>query len=128
MRYKKVIRTAVCVAVAVCMLASDSTVSNAVRSISEIEAEQDSLQDVDVVFSRRLVVAWRLQVLPQVQLPTLEIDKATAGAVTVLQFLADCVEGLATRMLQFIDRTMLTTQIATVQDEDNTLQWCATTQ
>ncbi|MBE5920556.1 MAG: hydrolase [Pseudobutyrivibrio ruminis] len=45
MRYKKVIRTAVCVAVAVCMLASDSTVSNAVRSISEIEAEQDSLQD-----------------------------------------------------------------------------------
>ncbi len=45
MKYKKLLRTAVCVAVSVCLLASDSTVSNAVRSISEIEEEQESLQN-----------------------------------------------------------------------------------
>lgn len=45
MKYKKLAKTVLGVAVAVCILASDSIVSNAVRSISEIEAEQDSLQD-----------------------------------------------------------------------------------
>ena len=45
MRYKKIIKPIVCIAVAGCLLASDSTISNAVRSISEIEAEQDSLQN-----------------------------------------------------------------------------------
>ena len=45
MKYRKLIKPAVCMAVICCLVASDSTVSNAVRSISEIEAEQDSLQD-----------------------------------------------------------------------------------
>mgnify|MGYP002852563963 CR=1 FL=1 len=45
MKYRKLINPIVCIVVACCLFASDSTVSNAVRSISEIEAEQDSLQD-----------------------------------------------------------------------------------
>ena len=45
MKYRKLLKPLICVGITVCLLASDSTVSNAVRSISEIEAEQDSLQD-----------------------------------------------------------------------------------
>ncbi len=45
MKYSKIIKAALCVALIGCLVASDSTVSNAVRSISEIEAEQDALQD-----------------------------------------------------------------------------------
>lgn len=45
MKYSKIIKASLCVALIGCLLASDSTVSNAVRSISEIEAEQDALQD-----------------------------------------------------------------------------------
>lgn len=45
MKYSKIAKAAICIVVSVAVLASDSTVSNAVRSISEIEAEQDALQD-----------------------------------------------------------------------------------
>jgi len=45
MKYKKFLKPLLGVAVTICILASDSTVSNAVRSVSEIEAEQDSLQE-----------------------------------------------------------------------------------
>lgn len=47
MKYKcsKIFKASLCVMVIGCLIASDSTVSNAVRSISEIEAEQDSLQE-----------------------------------------------------------------------------------
>ncbi|WP_243143479.1 coiled-coil domain-containing protein [Pseudobutyrivibrio xylanivorans] len=45
MKYSKIIRASLCLAIIGCLVASDSTVSNAVRSVSEIEAEQDALQD-----------------------------------------------------------------------------------
>lgn len=45
MKYKKIFRTVVCAGIAISLLASDSTVSNAVRSVREIEQEQDSLQE-----------------------------------------------------------------------------------
>ncbi len=45
MKYKKILKSLMAVAVAVCVLGSDSIISNAVRSVSEIEAEQDELQD-----------------------------------------------------------------------------------
>lgn len=45
MKYSKIIKPLLCVTLVACLVASDSTVSNAVRSISEIEAEQDSLQE-----------------------------------------------------------------------------------
>jgi cell wall-associated NlpC family hydrolase len=45
MKYKKYLKPFLCIAMAGCVLASDSMVTNAVRSISEIEREQDSLQE-----------------------------------------------------------------------------------
>ena len=45
MKYNRVFKPLVGVVLAVCVFASDSMVTNAVRSISEIQAEQDSLQD-----------------------------------------------------------------------------------
>ncbi len=45
MKYKKFFRAVVCAGIAISLLASDSTVSNAVRSVREIEQEQDSLQE-----------------------------------------------------------------------------------
>ncbi len=45
MKYRRLIKASLCVGLIGCLLASDATVSNAVRSVSEIEAEQDSLQN-----------------------------------------------------------------------------------
>lgn len=45
MKYSKIIKATICLAVCGCLIASDSTVSQAVRSVSEIEAEQESLQE-----------------------------------------------------------------------------------
>lgn len=45
MKYSKVIKGALCFALIGALIVSDTTVSNAVRSIREIEAEQDSLQE-----------------------------------------------------------------------------------
>ena len=45
MKYEKLAKAAVCALVCISILASDSTVANAVRSIREIEQEQDALQD-----------------------------------------------------------------------------------
>ncbi|SDB51429.1 N-terminal domain of peptidoglycan hydrolase CwlO-containing protein [Pseudobutyrivibrio sp. YE44] len=45
MKCNKFFKASLCIVVSVCLLASDSTTSKAVRSISEIEAEQDSLQE-----------------------------------------------------------------------------------
>lgn len=45
MRYKKIVKSLLGMTLIVTLLASDSFISNAVRSISEIEAEQDSLQN-----------------------------------------------------------------------------------
>ena len=39
------LKTVICLGVAVCMMASSKDVANATRSISEIQADQDSLQD-----------------------------------------------------------------------------------
>ena len=36
MKYRKLLKPLICVGIAICVLASDSTVSNAVRSVSEI--------------------------------------------------------------------------------------------
>ncbi len=45
MKYSKIFKASLCVVLSISLLASDSTISKAVRSISEIEAEQDSLQE-----------------------------------------------------------------------------------
>ena len=45
MKYKKIFKSVLGVALIGCLLASDSIISRAVRSVSEIEAEQDALQD-----------------------------------------------------------------------------------
>lgn len=45
MKCKRLIKAVTCISLIACMIASDSTVAEAVRSISEIQAEQDALQD-----------------------------------------------------------------------------------
>ena len=52
MKCKKFVKAALCLGLIGCLIASDSIVSNAVRSISEIEAEQDALQgEIDALDS-----------------------------------------------------------------------------
>lgn len=45
MRYKRLSKVVLCLGITACLVASDTTVSQATRSVSEIEAEQDALQD-----------------------------------------------------------------------------------
>ena len=52
MKYKKLFKVALCVGLAVCVLASDSTISYATRTVAEIEAEQEALQgEIDAIDS-----------------------------------------------------------------------------
>jgi peptidoglycan hydrolase CwlO-like protein len=52
MKYKKIAKIACCFGLIACIIASDSTISFATRTVSEIEAEQAALQDeIDAIDS-----------------------------------------------------------------------------
>ncbi len=81
MRFKKIIKAVTCLGVMICVMASDTTVSYATRSVSEIEAEQDALQDeIDAIDSDIYAVVSQIaEIEAQISDTEAEIEETTAN-------------------------------------------------
>jgi cell wall-associated NlpC family hydrolase len=100
MKYKKIIKVACCVGLAVCVLASDSSVSYATRTVSEIEAEQDALQDeIDAIDSDIYAVVSQIAELEaQISDTEAEIEETEANLLSAEQARDEQYEAMKLRI------------------------------
>ena len=83
MKYKKIAKIACCFGLIACIIASDSTISFATRTVSEIEAEQAALQDeIDAIDSDIYAVVSQIaEINAEIDTTAAEIEDTQAALV-----------------------------------------------